>query len=256
LIYEENSSVLKFLIHNSCYFTYHVILSTYCYLLGDFGNKLKQKSFGNFLISCGKVYTPIINLHKEKVFAELSSSKEKLRILEIGPGPGVNFGFYPKNCDLLIVDPYIDAYEKSLRANIASYKGINLKECYCTSAEDMSIIPDNSVDAVITSDVLCSFDDATATLKEIKRVLKPGGKYYFVEHTVDKPGTLLRKLQDFFINTGLWKYWMCGCRFYQNPKSLHEANFSDVKVTNAYLVFKPFSVVNSIRPHVYGVATK
>ena len=37
----------------------------------------------------------------------------------------------------------------------------------------MSPIEDNSVDVVISSDVLCSFDDAKPTLQEIRRVLKP-----------------------------------------------------------------------------------
>ena len=43
-------------------------------------------------------------------------------------------------------------------------------------------LPDHSVDTVISSLVLCSVHDPAAVLAEIRRILRPGGTYRFVEH--------------------------------------------------------------------------
>ncbi len=52
----------------------------------------------------------------------------------------------------------------------------------------------DSFDAVVVSLVMCTVPVASVpeALKEIRRVLKPGGKFYFIEHVADKPGTLRR----------------------------------------------------------------
>ena len=49
-------------------------------------------------------------------------------------------------------------------------------------AEDLSQFPDNSFDAVIETLVLCSVTDVDKSLMEIHRVLKPSGKFYFLDH--------------------------------------------------------------------------
>merc|ERR1712192_246304 len=45
-------------------------------------------------------------------------------------------------------------------------------------------IADSSVDAVVMTLVLCTVDDQIKTLSEVKRVLKPGGKFYYMEHII------------------------------------------------------------------------
>ena len=49
-------------------------------------------------------------------------------------------------------------------------------------AEDLSQFPDNSFDAVIETLVFCSVSDVDQSLKEIHRVLKPSGTFYFLDH--------------------------------------------------------------------------
>ncbi|XP_076321676.1 thiol S-methyltransferase TMT1B-like isoform X2 [Tachypleus tridentatus] len=45
-------------------------------------------------------------------------------------------------------------------------------------AENMAEIPENSVDAVVSTCVLCSVMKIQDVLHEIKRVLVPGGKFF------------------------------------------------------------------------------
>ena len=53
--------------------------------------------------------------------------------------------------------------------------------------------PDASADAVISTLVLCSAADQERALKEILRVLKPGGRLIFIEHVAAPAGTRLRR---------------------------------------------------------------
>ena len=50
-------------------------------------------------------------------------------------------------------------------------------------------VADQSVDAVISSLVLCSVRDPEAALREVRRVLRPGGRFVFVEHVAAPHGT-------------------------------------------------------------------
>lgn len=56
-------------------------------------------------------------------------------------------------------------------------------------------LPSASVDAVLSTAVLCSVDNLTAVLTEIHRVLRPGGRFVFLEHVAAPPGSGLRRLQ-------------------------------------------------------------
>jgi SAM-dependent methyltransferase len=55
--------------------------------------------------------------------------------------------------------------------------------------------PDESFDAVVATMVFCSVSDMGASVREIRRVLKPGRRFAFIEHVAAPPGTLLRSLQ-------------------------------------------------------------
>src|SRR5207248_4118083 len=67
---------------------------------------------------------------------------------------------------------------------------------------------DGSFDTVVASLVLCSVDDQDRVLAEIDRVLKPGGRYLFLEHVRSDDPALARK-QDRY--EGLWKTVCFGC---------------------------------------------
>jgi ubiquinone/menaquinone biosynthesis C-methylase UbiE len=62
------------------------------------------------------------------------------------------------------------------------------------AAEEIPL-PDASVDAVVSTTVLCSVADPARALGEIRRVLWEGGRFVFFEHVVAPPGTCSWRLQ-------------------------------------------------------------
>ncbi|CAN1313743.1 Putative methyltransferase-like protein 7A [Linum perenne] len=111
-------------------------------------------------------------------------------------------------------------------------------------------LDDASVDAVIGTLVLCSVEDVDLTLQEVKRVLKPGGVYIFVEHVAAKDGTAQRLLQNVF--DPLQQTLADGCHLArQTGNRISKAGFSFLYIDSAHLSSALF-----INPHVYGMATK
>eukprot|EP00439_Symbiodinium_sp_Y106_P017295 s459_g2.t1 len=69
---------------------------------------------------------------------------------------------------------------------------------------------DNSFDAVVASLVLCSVREPDTALREIARVLKPGGRYLFLEHIRAPTGSALRWQQE--VLHPLHAFCCNGCR--------------------------------------------
>ncbi len=92
-------------------------------------------------------------------------------ILEIGPGNGNNFEFYPRNCRVIALDCN-SYFEKYFHENKSKFPDVSLEKYIIGSAEDMKQIEDHSLDVVVTTFLLCSVKDCRKTLNEIKRVLK------------------------------------------------------------------------------------
>ena len=74
-------------------------------------------------------------------------------------------------------------------------------DCFSGNVNDMAgVVEDNSCACVVSSLVLCCSDQRKA-IPEIHRVLKPGGRFFFIEHVVEKPGTWTRWFQHQFTST-------------------------------------------------------
>lgn len=107
-------------------------------------------------------------------------------VLEIGFGSGLSLPFYsPAVLRLYAVEPSDVAWEMAGTA----VEGVRFPvERIGLSAEAIPL-PDLAVDAVISAWTLCSIPDAARALREIRRVLKPGGVFRFVEHGLSpEPG--------------------------------------------------------------------
>lgn len=112
------------------------------------------------------------DLVNEVSLDEESRKKGQLRVLEIGPGFGGNFKFYPPNTQLTTVE--INNYlEQNIDKIKEQYPNVNLVRSIIGNAENMKEVPDNSIDVVVGTLILCCIDDPNAALKEIHRVLVP-----------------------------------------------------------------------------------
>lgn len=110
-------------------------------------------------------------------------------------------------------------------------------------------VKDASVDAVVSTLVLCSVTDQPATLAEVLRVLRPGGRFVFLEHVAAPRGTWRRLFQRAL--RPLWSMLGDGCQPDRETwRAIEQAGFAQVTCDHFRV---PVPIVS---PHVAGWATK
>ena len=101
------------------------------------------------------------------------------RVLEVGVGVGKTLRYYPKDVELCAVDAVPEALEIARK----KARRLNLNACFEVADVEQLPFPDNSFDTVLSSFVFCTVPNPERGMREIFRVLKPGGKAVFLEHT-------------------------------------------------------------------------
>jgi SAM-dependent methyltransferase len=128
------------------------------------------------------------------------------RTLEIGSGTGLNLPHYPDNLgELVLAEP--DAAMRSRLEKRLNRSG-RAARVVDAPAERLPF-PDGSVDTVVSTYVLCTVDAPDDALREIARVLHPGGQLLFLEH-VRSESPALARWQDRL--AGPWRRFARGCR--------------------------------------------
>jgi ubiquinone/menaquinone biosynthesis C-methylase UbiE len=132
------------------------------------------------------------------------------RTLEIGAGSGENVAHYTSAVTELIVSDYspymLRLLERKMAASPPSVSSWQLEQA---GAEQLPY-PDDSFDTVVATYVHCSIPDPLAAMREINRVLRPGGQYLFLEHVRFPKGTRNGWLQDLIAVPHVWIF--DGCR--------------------------------------------
>lgn len=193
-----------------------------------------------------------IKLHDYQNCATMADLKRSLlgnlqgRVLEIGPGAGANFSYYPTDIHWIGIEP--NPFMHPYIEREAERHGVKNIELYQEPAEILPV-EEGSVDTVVSTYVLCSVTDVDTTLKDIQRVLKSGGTFVFIEHVAATQGTCTRTVQEGI--TTVWstlfarchpnrEIWMC----------LKKAGFESVDYQDFQLS------VPIVSPHIAGVATR
>lgn len=132
------------------------------------------------------------------------------RVLELGVGTGLNLPHYRDVQEVVGLDPdarmLARAQERSRRFSFP----VELVE---GSAEALPFA-DASFDSVVATWVFCSIPDPLAASRELRRVLKPGGSFFYLEHTASaRPG--VARVQHWV--TPVWKRCTGGCRLDREP---------------------------------------
>jgi ubiquinone/menaquinone biosynthesis C-methylase UbiE len=121
------------------------------------------------------------------LLAEASGS-----VLEIGTGTGLNLEHYNGKVESLVLTEPEPAMIRRLQKKVREQAP--LAKVLRAPAEDLPF-EDDSFDTVVAALVLCGVDDQARSLREIRRVLKPGGRLLFLEH-VRSDDEALARFQD------------------------------------------------------------
>lgn len=124
---------------------------------------------------------------RQRVCADLEGE-----VLEIGFGTGHNLPFIPTDVTRLL------AVEPSGRSVALARERIAATpvEVDVVGLDGQRLpVDDDSVDAVLCTWSLCTIPDGVAAVREARRVLRPGGRFHFIEHGA-APDAKVRRWQD------------------------------------------------------------
>jgi ubiquinone/menaquinone biosynthesis C-methylase UbiE len=122
-------------------------------------------------------------------------------VLEIGAGTGANLPHYPPSVRRLVLteaDRFMRA-KLEARVRASGRRDVEVRE----ASADALPFESGAFDAVVSTLVLCSVPDVATTLAEVKRVLRPGGAFVYLEHVAADEGAprlaWQRRLEPFWM---------------------------------------------------------
>jgi ubiquinone/menaquinone biosynthesis C-methylase UbiE len=166
-------------------------------------------------------------------------------VLEIGAGTGANLSHYRAPRRLVLTEPSAAMREHLTRKLTAHHLQAQILDA---TAECLPL-PDASVDSVVSTLVLCTVDDPTRALAEIRRVLKPRGNLRFIEHVRGRG--LGARAQD--LVTPLIRHLGAGCHPNRDTTNVIRAAGFDIRQLET---FKPWPRIPFIAPFIQGIATQ
>jgi SAM-dependent methyltransferase len=118
--------------------------------------------------------TPALAQWRESVTAGLAGS-----VVEIGFGSGLNLVHYPPAVEVVMaVEPA--AVSRRIAARREARAALKVEH---VGLDGESIeLPDASADGGLSTFTLCTIPDAGRALRELRRVIRPGGRFHFLEH--------------------------------------------------------------------------
>ena len=113
---------------------------------------------------------------KESLFSVIDPGEN---VVDLGAGLGPNISLLPKELGSYVaVEPNKFMREKLTKRAVARFGAAP------AILDDLSEQPTSSADVVLCTLVLCSVRDVGTVLDEVLRVLRPGGRFLFVEHVI------------------------------------------------------------------------
>jgi SAM-dependent methyltransferase len=202
------------------------------------GTGLRKRLFAALLSRSTRWHEPFLVERKRRLLGDLHGD-----VVEIGPGTGVNLAYLPADVRWLGIEP--NAYLRAQLLAEAARRGL-AADVRAGTAERLPVA-DRGADAVVSTLVLCSVPDPDRALAEVRRVLRPGGRFVFVEHVGAPRGTWLRRAQR--VCQPLWSVVADGCHPDRDTAdAIARAGFARVEIEHFHV---PAALAS---PHVAGTA--
>jgi len=126
--------------------------------------------------------------------------------LEVGFGTGVNLSYYPAQVKALTaIEPHAAVRDRAVKRIEKSGRTVTL---IARPIEKKQMLAEGSFETILSTWSLCTIPDPAAAMKEIYRLLRPGGRFLFVEHGLS-PDPDVATWQHRL--SGLTRKWGGGC---------------------------------------------
>jgi ubiquinone/menaquinone biosynthesis C-methylase UbiE len=166
---------------------------------------------------------PTIAAYRRSLLADVTGE-----VLEIGFGTGLNLPYYPASVQKIVtVDPNPGVQALAAKRIESSSIAVDHQRLRGESLP----MPDQQFDSVVSTFTLCSIAGVEQALGEIYRVLKPDGRFFFIEHGLSREA----KVQTWQNRlTPLQKIVADGCHLNRNIRELVETQFATVQLEEFY----------------------
>lgn len=197
------------------------------------------------------IYDPVLGQAEKRGLSALRAEvvgQASGRTLELGAGTGLNLPHYTDAVtDLTLTEPEAPMARQLGEKLAASGRQGRI----LTVGAERLPVQDASVDTVVATLVLCTVRDVDASLGEVRRVLKPGGRLLFLEHVRNADPARARWQERF---TPFQKLWACGCHLDRaTPEAIRGAGFDVRELRDAHMplggpLMNPLAVGTAVRP--------
>ena len=177
-------------------------------------------------------------------YRERTAGRTWGNVLEVGADTGANLPFYGPDVRLTAVEPNLHMAGRLRRRASRAGRALHLVR---TVGEQLPF-PDKSFNCVVATLALCMVRDSHLVVGEARRVLRPGGSFFFFEHVVSQRPRGRRWQER--LNPA-WRFVTTGCNLNRDTAGvIQAAGFATVEVQRFDLsVGLPVTI-----PNVVGVA--